>query len=365
MRILHVEKKMKLSGQALRVARALGGLRARGHEVALACQPGSALGDQAEREGIPTCRVPMVGARAYASVARLRRFVRRGGFQVVHAHGARDHLMCGLARLGLRGVALVRTKHNMRHLRPGRFGRLLYTRLTTRLVAVSGAVRDVLLADGVPADHIEVIFSGIETDRFAPRRPDPRVLEDLGVSPGDVVIGLVARLSSKSVDTRTLMRAFGQLVPRYPGARLLLVGRWSGRVARWADELGITDRLLLPGFTDDVPAMVSAMDVYVQPDVSAGMGSALLEAMAMGKPVVASRVGGIPEAVLDGQTGRLCPPGDPGAMAEAIASILDLPSEQRAALGQRGRQRAEELFDRERMVEQLEALYERVARPSW
>lgn len=361
MRILHVLKKRKLSGQALRVCRVLAGLKARGHEVALACRPESAMCEWAEREGILIHRLPMLGLRLFRSVPRLRRVIRRGGYQVVHAHGARDHLLCALALVGVPGVALLRTKHDVTPLHSGPFSRLLYVRRTTRLVAISQGVREALIRDGVPASKMDLVFTGIDTSRFSPRPKDPAVRERLGLPQEALVVGLVARLGSKSVDTMTLLRAFRGVAPRYPQARLLLVGRGDRAAAIQAEGLGLTDRVVLPGFVRDVPAMLSEMDLYVQPNVRAALGSAVIEAMAMAKPVLATRTGGHPEVVVDGETGRLCPAGDPDAMAEAITGLMELPREQLDAMGQKGRQRAEELFDQEKMIAQTEAVYERVA----
>ncbi len=358
MKILHLEKKRRLSGQALRTFRVIKGLKKRGHEVGLACRPDSALGDKVEQMGVSVVRLPMIGMKLFASVPRLRRFIRSSAFQIIHSHGARDHLLGALARLGMRGVSLVRTKHNMEPLRSGAFSRLLYRRFTDRLVAVSGTVRDVLVKDGVPADYIDVVYTGIDVRRFAPRPKDPQAMARLGLTDKHVVIGLTARLASESVDALTLLHAFHRLAQSHPDLRLLLVGRGNKRLASQARALGIADRVFLPGFTDDVPAMLSLMDVYVQPNVKAALGTAIAEAMAMAKPVVATRVGGHVELVVDGETGRLCVAGDPGAMAETIGSLIGRRDEL-TAMGRRGRERAEE-FDQERMVEQIEGVYERL-----
>jgi glycosyltransferase involved in cell wall biosynthesis len=128
-----------------------------------------------------------------------------------------------------------------------------------------------------------------------------------------------------------------------------------------AEQLAIADRVILPGFVRDVPALLSVVDVYVQPNIKVALGSALIEAAAAARPVVATRTGGHPEVVLDGETGRLCPPSDPEAMAEAIASLIERPPEELAAMGRRGRERAVALFDQDRMVEAVEQVCTRVA----
>ncbi len=331
-------------------------LRQRGHDVSLACSPDSMLGDRMEQAGVPVMRLRMSGARLYTSAPRIRRHIVRGRFTIVHVHSARDHLLGVLALLGVRGVSLVRTKHNTVPLKRGVFSRLLYDGLTDRLIAVSGATRDVLVADGVTSDKIVVIPDAVDTRRFSPRPKQPRVLAELGLSAEHFIVGCAARLGSKSVQARTLVRAFGKLAPRFRHARLLLVGHGSEGLVEEAMKLGISDRLIVPGFTEDMPAMLSVMDLFVQPNKKAGMGNALLEAMAMAKPIVATRVGGIPEAVVDGVTGRLCPPDDPGAMADTIAAVIEDPKALQE-MGEKGRERAEKLFDRELVTDRIERVY--------
>jgi glycosyltransferase involved in cell wall biosynthesis len=123
-----------------------------------------------------------------------------------------------------------------------------------------------------------------------------------------------------------------------------------------AASLGLTSRIVLTGLRDDIPEILSLIDIFVLPSLDEGLGRSLVEAMAAGKPVVASRVGGIPEAVEDGTTGILVPPGDAQALAEALSFMLEHPA-QTTEMGRRGRERAARLFDEERMVDRICSLY--------
>ena len=356
MKILHVEKQRQTTGQTLRALEEVLGLKKRGHELWLACQPGSMVGENAGRAGVYVVELPMSGVRLYASALPLRGLIRRERFDIVHAHGARDHQLAALAALGLRNVAVVRSKHNIVPLRRNPFSKLLYNQLTTKVIAVSQAAAAGLIDDGVRPEKIVVVKDGVDVRRFAPMPKSEGVTKELGLTADMVVIGAAGRLGSGSLDIITFVRAFAKLAPRYPTARLLLVGRGAETIAEKARELGIADRVILPGFREDMPEMLSVMDIYVQPNIKAGMQLAALEAMAMGLPVVATRVGGLPEAVLDGETGVLCPPSNPDALAEAIASLIEQPAK-RSEMGEKGRQRMVALFDSERMVEQVERVY--------
>jgi glycosyltransferase involved in cell wall biosynthesis len=150
-------------------------------------------------------------------------------------------------------------------------------------------------------------------------------------------------------------------VARHPDAVALLVGDGSGRreLEARAGAMGLQGSLRFLGSRLDVPEILRVVDILVHPSLEEGFCNAILEAMAAGKPVVATAVGGNPEAVMEGETGLLVPPGDGPALAEAIGWLLDRP-EQAAAFGHAGRRRVVERFELSRMVKQYEAVYDRL-----
>ena len=358
MRILHIEKQRRMSGQTLRALCGVVGLRARGHSVALCCPPDAAIGQAARAQQIEVIALPMAGARLYASSLRLRRIIRRRPPDLVHAHGSRDHLLAAMALVGARTPLLLRTKHNQVSLHRGPFSRYLYGRLTDHLIAVSRAVRDGLVRDGIPATHISVVYDGIDTGRFSPRPKNERVLREFGLGPEHVVVGAAGRYDSGSMNSEVLALAMAKIAAKYPHVRFLLPGRAKDRLTARVADFGLADRTLLPGFREDMPDLLSVMDILVQPNVKAALGTALLEAQAMGKPVVATRVGGQVESVADGETGLLCPPKDPEAMADAMARLIASP-ESRAQMGRNARRRVLDQFSKDRMVQALEGVYRR------
>jgi len=356
MRILHVEKQHRMSGQTKRVLLAAVGLRERGHEVALLCPSHSALGREARSAGLAVFHLGMSGVRLYLGTRAVRRFARQNHFDIVHAHGSRDHLLAALALVGAKRPVLVRTKHNQVPLHRGVFSRWVYGRLTSHLIAVSEAVRDGLVRDGLPSENISIVRDGVDTHRFRPGPKSERVMEEFRLRHEHIVVGAAGRFGSGSMNSETLAEAMHRVAQRMLRVRFLLPGRGNERLRARVDALGLTDRAFLPGFREDMPDLFSVMDIFVQPNVKAALGTALLEAQAAGKPVVATRVGGHPEAVRDGETGLLCPPRDPVALAEAI---LRLAADEalRRRMGRWAREHIEERFSGERMVRELEALY--------
>ena len=149
------------------------------------------------------------------------------------------------------------------------------------------------------------------------------------------------------------MYAAVDILKLVPNARFLLAGNTGQDIIELADTLGISDRVIFPHFRKDVPEILACMDLYVQPSLTEGLGSAMVQAMAMGKPVVGSRTGGIREAVIEGETGVLC------EVDEFAPTIIKLTKEPQMLqqMGLRGRERVLKLFNVERLIDQAEELY--------
>jgi sugar transferase (PEP-CTERM/EpsH1 system associated) len=215
---------------------------------------------------------------------------------------------------------------------------------------------------GVPNAKIRQIYNGVDIERFYPangREPLPHH----GFTDDDcVVIGTVGRLEQVK-DQLTLVRAFAEVSQRCPrlasDLRLVLVGDGStrGKLEQLAAELNVSDRLWITGARDDVPALMRGMDVFVLPSLAEGISNTILEAMASGLPVVATRVGGNPELVSEGNTGCLVPANDPVAMATALQTYIESPA-LRNKHAQTGRRRVLEEFSMAAMVNRYLAVYD-------
>jgi glycosyltransferase involved in cell wall biosynthesis len=245
-----------------------------------------------------------------------------------------------------------------------------------RLIAVSRAIVRKLEAEGRDSVRIELIHNGVDLSRYDHQEPCCTLREEYGFPDDAQICGVVARLEPEKGHP-TLLDAWPFVIERVPGARLLVVGEGSRREALedQAERLGLLGhecegdacvgtRSARPGATvvftgrrDDVPAVTAALDVAVLPSYREAQGIVILEAMALGRPVVASRVGGIPEMITDGQTGLLVPPRDPGALAAAIVRLLtDHPLAD--TLGRAGHDMVHDRFCIERMVESIQTIYD-------
>jgi len=272
----------------------------------------------------------------------LRRLLAGEDFDVVHSHSP---LVGAVARLlAPRHTTMLHTEHNVwdRYRWPSRVVNALTLRRNRRVWAVSeGVARSMRPRALVRGVDLDVLVHGLgEASLVASpltRRP---ALERLGLEPGPFTVGCVGNLTPKK-DHATLVRAIGVLRRTSPDARLVLVG--GGPRERQLKELirtlGLDDAVLLAGVRDDVPALLPAFDAFAMSSRYEGLSVALLEAMAAGVPPVATRVGGMPEVIRDGRDGLLVSPGDPAAMADALARLVD-DQDLRATLAAAARERA-------------------------
>lgn len=293
---------------------------------------------------------------------RLARLFRQKGPDIVHTRnwGTVD----AIAGAKLAGVAGIvhgehgREFHDMegKNARRNRVRRLL-SRFVDKYIVVSDDLRRWLIERvGVPAHKVTKIINGVDVDKFNDR-DRPAVRRRLGYDGGAKIIGTVGRLDPVK-GQRYLIAAFAELGRRHPDARLLIVGDGPGRqeLEALARALGVRDKTIFAGERRDIPDLLKAMDLFVLPSLAEGISNTILEAMATGLPVVATRVGGNPELVAEGLTGLLVPSADSGALAAAIDWYLLSPKAMESH-GAAARERAVSRFALSGMVEAYRELY--------
>lgn len=357
--IAHVDAERDFSGGEVQVFLLMEGLARRGHRNLLLCPPRSAAAREAGRRGIPVVEVPMRGDLDLAAVWRLTHAFGGAGVDLVHLHTGRAAWLGGLAARRAGRPAIV-TRRMDRPLRPGWRTRLIYERCSRRTAAIAPGIVAQLVAGGVPRERIVLIPSAVDPARVRPHVAAAAVRAALGVGSGELVLlslaGLVRR---KGLDV--LLDALAGLAARGLRPRLWVAGDGPERAALAAqgERLGLAAQVDWLGRRDDVGDLLAAADVFVLPSRAEGLGVAALEAMAAGCPVVASRVGGLAEAVIDGRTGLLVPPGDAVALGAALEQLLRDPA-LRARLAAAGPGRVAEGFLAEQMVAAYERLYQDV-----
>jgi glycosyltransferase involved in cell wall biosynthesis len=367
--ILHLLSNRWWTGTAEPVLALAQGLLERRQQVVLGVPAGSPVEELARKAGVPLLEGLRLDPRFHPSswlqdVRTLSGFLRRTPVDVLHTHLSHDHWLAlsavrllnpGRGRMPLQ----VRTVHT---LRPPRSlsNRWLLRHGAAHLITVSSTLqRDLAERLRMSSAHISVIAGAVDSQRFHPALSGAHIRRDLRMSPTTPLVGIVARLAP-SRGHLTLVEGFAQVHTIIPAARLLIIGKGEFRphIERRVCELGLADAVIFGGYReDDLPEVLAAMDIFVLlAPGSEGSCRAVLEAMAVGKAVVATRVGALQDIVLDGETGILIAPHAQTALAHAISRLLRAP-EQARQMGLRGRQRIEHGFSRPRQVEEVLQLY--------
>jgi len=356
LKIVHVDTGLSLRGgqrQLLKLAR---GLRQRGHGQIIVCGEESELETCARAEEFPFFPLPLHDPGDAYGILQLRQHLQVAPCDILHAHDGRGQTVAWLASIGMRvrRVASRRVTFLPRH---RWVHRLKYSHTCDAVVTVSEFIRQWAIRCGVPASKIELIPDGVEIPPEMPRTETrSKVRARWGFGESEFVIGQVGAFTPEKGQNIALA-AVQQLTQTLPQARLLLAGEGptlkDPEITQRCKALG--DRVRLCGAIENLAEFFPALDLFVMPSKSEGLGSSALLAMSYGLPVVASRVGGLPEVVEEARTGWLVNPASPSALADAILAAAS----DRARLkqwGLNGRERARQ-FSVETMVERTEALY--------
>jgi glycosyltransferase involved in cell wall biosynthesis len=359
MRIAHIEAGRHLYGGAAQVRYLLEGLTAHGVENLLLCPPHSELAAAAPAALVHA--LPMHGEIDVALPLRLARELKRLKPDLVHVHSRRGADLYGGIAAVLAGVPAVLTRR-VDATEPALVARLKY-RPYCAVVALSRAIERQLAAAGVPRERIVPIASGVDTQRH---RPDAAARERLRAAfalPADaLVVGVVAQLIERKRHA-WLFALLPELVRAWPQLRVVCFGRGplESQLRAELATRGLARHVVLAGFRADLPQLVPGVDLLAHPASREGLGVALLEAASAGVPIVACAVGGVPDVVVDGETGMLAARDDAAAFGRALHALLAAPDERRR-LGTAARRHVEQWFDTTRLVAAHHSLYTSVLR---
>jgi glycosyltransferase involved in cell wall biosynthesis len=332
------------------------GLRRRGHLCLMLCRSGGEMSRRAAAAGFDTAAIPVRGELDVLAVTRAATVLRRFRPDVLHLHDGHAVLLGSLAAKLARAPAVVASRRVDFRIR----SRWKYTWAVDRIIAISAAVRAVLIDCGVPDEHISVVHSGVDLARLRDLPERSQVRRELELTEGDLAVGMVAALTDHKGHC-FLLDAWPGVLAAHPRARLFLAGsgELDGELRAQAGRLGLGDSVRFLGYRNDATALLPALDLFVMSSHMEGLCTSLMDAQAVGLPIVATMAGGIPEIVEDGITGILVPPRDPAALATAVSRVLT-DQALRRTLGEAGLRRAGERFDLADTVEGTLGVYRRV-----
>ncbi len=348
MKILHIEGGRNLYGGALQVLYLVEGLRARGVENLLACRSGSDLA----RAAAPFAEVHgmrMAGDLDVLLIPRLYRLIRAAQPDLVHIHSRIGADVMGGIAARLAEVPIV---HSRRQDNPeSRWAVALKYRLYDRVIAISEGIGRVLLSEGLPTEKLRCIRSAVDARPFQHSCDEAWFRAEFRLPEDSRVMGIVAQLIPRK-GHRFLLQAMPELRREFPELHLIIFGKGAAEadIREAIRSQGLERCVQLAGFRDDLPRILPCLDLLVHPALMEGLGVSLLQAASAGVPIVATQVGGIPEAVRDGLNGLLVPPGNVEALGQAIARILR-DTELARRLGESGRELVAREFSVDGMVE--------------
>jgi glycosyltransferase involved in cell wall biosynthesis len=322
-----------------------------------------------EKAGVETRCFGLRGLRVWRNPIRVTRCLlaffadlKKEQPEIIHGFLFHAYVLGAFAARIARIPVVIASRRSLGHFKAGRPHYLpverLANRMTDLIVANSEAVKqDVICREKVEPSKVTVIYNGIDPSLYD-IPADPGLRASLQIPERARVIGAVANLIYyKGHDF--FLQASQEIKRKYPEVKILLIGEGPLRpgLENLTRRLGLEEDVLFLGSRQDIPQLLALMDVAVLPSLEEGFPNAVLEAMAAAKPVVATRVGGVPEAVVHGETGLLVPPRDPEALADAILELLGDPQRARE-MGRTGRARVVKEFGLDRMIREMARLYE-------
>lgn len=369
-RVVQVLDNLNTGGTELNAVRTAERLDRARFDVSFLClQPDGPLRARLDNAGIPVTAIPIRGlgtASAFRRGFQIRSLVRQRRVHVVHAHDPYANVLA-VPWVRLAGCGAVIASHRWWkdvHRPSVRAANRVAYRFAHRVLANSPSVGEwVVQQEGVPRERLVVIPNFVDDAAF--QLPDESRLatlrQQLGVKQGDLTVGVVANLYPVK-NQAMLIRATARLAAAWPALRVVLVGEGEEResLTALARMLGVSDRVLMPGRIAHEPALARMFDAAVLTSREEGFPNWVVEAMAAGRPVVATNVGGVPDAVVEGETGVLVPSGDDQRLADALDRLLRDP-QLRDRLGNAGTTRARSLYHVSGVIRSLENLYHQLA----
>ncbi|MBN1356869.1 glycosyltransferase family 4 protein [bacterium] len=362
--VVHIDTERTWRGGEAQVLHLARNLPADEFSSIIAAPHKSALADRAGRAGIPVLPLSGTGELSPGIYRDLRRCIAQNDISVFHVHTSHGLVPAALVRrVACPELKIVYSRRTDFHIRQTWLGlsRLKYRLGPDIILTVSERIREILMEDGLDGGRIRTVHSGIDLDAFQPGYRRDEIRRELGIGKEQTVVGMVAALVAHK-DPMTFVRAAETVLKTLPETVFILAG--AGRLmptieSHLAKSPG-NSRIILTGFRTDIPAVLAAMDVFCMSSSEEGLCTSILDAMAMQLPVVATRTGGIPEAVSDGQTGLLVEPGDPDRFAAAVLKLL-ADSGKTRSMGIEGRKRVTQYFDISKTVAQTAEIYRELA----
>ena len=333
-------------------------LAERGYKVTLICKPEAEIIQQANEAGIDILPIRIAGDFDPFTISEIAGIYRKRKIDIVIANVGKDIRLAGLAAKFVSGISVIALHQVDREIKNNLRYRLTYNSLIKLIFVNSFATKNTLLKSALwlKDEKIKVIHHGIDYQKYSETN-NTDLRNQLGISQQDLIIGFIGRLSVQK-GVKYMLDAFSLVAEKFKDVHLVIAGtgELEGMVKEFVTKFNLENRIHLLGFRKDIPNLMRTFDIFLLPSLWEGFGIVLIEAMAAGKPVVATDTSSIPEIVEDGRNGILVLPENANAISNALTKLISEP-ELRTKLGKEGQKIVMEKFTIERMINNYEQIF--------
>ena len=359
-KVLHIDTEKSWRGGQQQAAYLFQSMHDSGYQTALVCQPGSAFKKFCTDKILPFLSIRMNGEINFVAGFRIAQFCRKRKFDILHLHSAHA-LSIGLwAKFFYNELKLIAVRRVDFHIKKNRFSHFKYkNKYLDKIVCISNGIKKVLLEDGITEDKLTTIHSGIDIHKFKNVKPTKDFKNKLGIPQNHILIGTVASIVGHK-DYPNLLKAARIVIDKMDNVTFCAVGDGPGKnkIVQMANKLELDKRFIITGFRRDVGNFLKSYDIFVLASKMEGLGTSILDAQAVGLPVVGCNTGGIPEAVQHKQNGLLVPPRNSEELAKALIELAS-DENKRQKLGKTAKRTVQE-FAIEKNIEKNLQLYKKL-----
>lgn len=371
-KVLHIHTRAIIGGSGTNTLLSMAGLPKDRFEAVLACGSEGALPEEARKKGLRVIIIPHLKneinpSNDFLALREIISLLKSEDFAIVHTHNSKAGILGRLAARWCRVPVIVHTMHScvFRYPNLNFFQRSFFyiiekwtAGFTDKIIAISPTLETIFIESGIaPPEKIATIYSGIGLESFRVATDLVQKKRSLGIAEGELVVGTVSRLA-EGKGHKYIIQAIPLIVAQVPHVKFVFVGDGPARfeLEDLADQLRVRDKIIFTGERNDVPELLQAFDIFCLVSLYEGMGRVILEAQAAGKPVVATKIGGIPDIVLENKTAFLIKPKDSTGLADNLIRLLK-DEKLRTEMSQAARGFIDYHFSLQKMVEDIMRVY--------
>jgi glycosyltransferase involved in cell wall biosynthesis len=356
--VLHTEASTGWGGQEIRIVQEAIRFAELGYRVLIAYQEGGKIGEKSRIAGLPVYPIRLEYRIAPLVIRTLLRIIKNEKVDILHTHSSKDSWLAGVTGR-IAGIPVVRSRHLSTPVRQTWLATFVYRYLADVIITSGIHIKEALITrNGLNPEKIISIPAGVDIKRFDINIKGDKIRTEFGVEDSYPIVGTVAILRSWK-GLHYLLDAVSKVASIFPQAKIIIVGdgpQWNN-LHRQIQDLGIDRHVIMTGFRDDIPEIMSALDIFVLPSIASEATSQVIpQALAMGKPVIATNTGGLPEIIEDGVTGLLIPPENPDPIANAIIRMAR-EKEEAKEMAARGKDKTLKNFTFQKMIDRTAEVY--------